>query len=65
MAMEGECLGCGIDIDYDEGPCPECGWDLDEFRGRGRHGLEKEGHGEPEDTGGSGPPPGPDGLLGI
>lgn len=66
MGMTGECLGCGIEIDYQESECPECGWDPKEFRDRGRHGLSKEGHGEPEETSGSGgPPPGPDGLRGI
>jgi len=65
--MDRRCLGCGIEIDYSEGVCPECGWDVAEFRARGRHGLEKPGHGEPESDsdGSSGPPPGPGGLLGI
>lgn len=67
MPMHGECLGCGIEFDYSEGECPECGWDPEEFRERGRHGLEKEGHGEPDDDGDDtgGPPPGPGGLLGT
>jgi len=63
--MDGECLGCGITIDYTE-PCPECGWDPESFRERGRHDLDESGHGEPEsDSGSGGPPPGPGGLLGT
>lgn len=65
------CLGCGADLD-DEGSCPECNWDIDAFRERGRHGLAKPGHGEPDDCdetdrdgGPDGPPPGPKGLLGF
>lgn len=64
--MEGECLGCGTEFDYEAGECPACGWSIDEFREHGRHGLEKTGHCEPEDSGGSGgPPPGLDGLRGL
>lgn len=64
--MNGECLGCGVDLDYTEEACAECGWAPEDFRERGRHGLSKPGHGEPESDGGSGgPPPGPDGLLGV
>lgn len=66
MPMLGECLGCGAEVDYEEDECPECGWTLDEFRERGRHGLAKDGHGEPEESGsGDGPPPGPGGLRGL
>jgi len=72
MAAVNECLGCGVDFDYAEGACPECGWSPEAFAERGRYGLAKPGHGEPEDGGddrgsgsGSGPPPGPDGLRGI
>lgn len=65
MATTGECLGCGVEFDYEEAACPECGWDLDSFRENGRHGLSKDGHGEPEDSGSGGPPPGPDGLRGL
>jgi protein PhnA len=61
--MDGECLGCGTEIDYSEGVCPECGWDPREFRERGRHALEKEGHGEPEEDRSGGGPPGPGGLV--
>jgi hypothetical protein len=67
MGAENECLGCGIDVDYDEGACPECGWDPADFAARGRYGLAKPGHGEPkegDDDGSGGPPPGPGGLLG-
>ncbi len=64
--MDGECLGCGTEIDYSEGACPECGWDPEDFRERGRYNLETGGHGEPEDdSSGSGPPAGPGGLTGI
>lgn len=65
MSMTGECLGCGVDFDYAEDACPECGWEPAGFRERGRHGLAKEGHGEPESDSGTGPPPGPDSLLGL
>ncbi|GAA0210354.1 MULTISPECIES: hypothetical protein [Halobaculum] len=79
MAAINECLGCGVDFDHSDGDCPECGWSPAEFSERGRYGLAKEGHGEPEDggdadrdgagddrDGGSrGPPPGPKGLLGF
>ncbi|MFC7097969.1 hypothetical protein [Halobaculum marinum] len=76
MAAINECLGCGVDFDHSDGDCPECGWSAREFAGRGRYGLAKDGHGEPEDDGdgdgdrggrGSarGPPPGPDGLIGF
>jgi len=66
MGAENECLGCGVDFDYDEDACPECGWDPQEFAARGRYGLATPGHGEPDDDGdgASGPPPGPGGLLG-
>jgi len=63
--MDGECLGCGIEFEYDEGDCPECGWGPEAFRARGRHGLGRPGHGEPEDDSSGGPPPGPDGVTGI
>ncbi|WP_049935166.1 hypothetical protein [Haloplanus natans] len=70
MGAENECLGCGVDFDYDEGACPECGWDPRDFSARGRYGLAKPGHGEPDDEsdgerdgGPSGPPPGPKGLF--
>jgi protein PhnA len=67
MGAENECLGCGVDFDYDESACPECGWDPEDFATRGRYGLEKSGHGEPDDGerdgGPGGPPPGPKGLL--
>ncbi|MES3517326.1 MAG: hypothetical protein PPP58_06655 [Natronomonas sp.] len=65
--MDGECLGCGSTIDYSAGDCPECGWNPESFRERDRHGLDREGHGEPEETSdeGGGPPPGPGGLLGM
>jgi|GEM_PF-1872377 len=71
MGAENECLGCGVDFNYDEGACPDCGWDPQEFAARGRYGLAKPGHGEPEDDGDgerdgpSGPPPGPGGLIGF
>ncbi|WP_251341784.1 hypothetical protein [Haloplanus halophilus] len=69
MGAENECLGCGVDFDYDLEACPECGWSPRDFAARGRYGLAKPGHGEPEDDGdgerdGGGPPPGPGGLLG-
>jgi len=54
MNTETACLGCGDPFDWDEGVCPECGWDRDEWAARGRHGLEKDGHGEPDDDGRSG-----------
>lgn len=69
MGAEQECLGCGVDFDTDDGVCPECGWDPADFAERGRYGLAKSGHGEPEDegdggrSGAGGPPPGPGGLL--
>lgn len=65
--MNGECLGCGVDVDYTGEACPECGWMPADFRDGGRHGLSTPGHGEPEDDGSGedGPPPGPDGLVGI
>jgi len=66
------CLGCGADLQDGEESCPECGWDIESFRERGRHGLAKPGHGEPDDGGDGdrdggpdGPPPGPKGLLGF
>lgn len=59
------CLGCGEPFDYAEKVCPNCDWDLEEFRDRGRHGLSKPGHCEPEDTIPGGPPPGPAGLRGL
>ncbi|GAB6860531.1 hypothetical protein ACFR97_08655 [Haloplanus litoreus] len=71
MGAENECLGCGVDIDYDADACPECGWDPADFAARGRYGLAKPGHGEPGDDGdgdrdgASAPPPGPGGLLGF
>ena len=65
MGMDGECLGCGVEFDYGEEECPECGWDLAAFRERDRHGLAKDGHGEPDDEGDGGPPPGPGSLRGI
>ncbi|MEF8977980.1 MAG: hypothetical protein V5A39_03790 [Haloarculaceae archaeon] len=63
--MNGECLGCGTEFDYRDGACPECGWDPEQFRERGRHGLAKAGHGEPEGDGNGGPPSGPGALTGI
>ena len=27
MSTDQECLGCGVDFDYDEGACPDCGRD--------------------------------------
>lgn len=64
------CLGCGSDLDADDDSCSNCGWDIETFRERGRHGLAKPGHGEPEDDGDGerdggpdGPPPGPKGLF--
>lgn len=57
MNVENACLGCGEPFDWDEGECPDCGWDSDEWAANGRHGLGKEGHGEPEEdesTGGGG-----------
>ncbi|MFB6194594.1 MAG: hypothetical protein ABEI80_00345 [Haloplanus sp.] len=68
MTLEGECLGCGVDFDYGDGCCPACGWEPSDFADRGRYGLAKPGHGEPEDDGSDGPggpPPGPGGLLGL
>ncbi|WP_277553731.1 hypothetical protein [Halobaculum limi] len=72
MAAINECLGCGEEFDHSDGECPECGWSAADFAGRGRYGLAKEGHGEPGDEGdgdrggsSSGPPPGPDGLIGF
>lgn len=63
----GECLGCGLDLDYTEESCPDCGWEPADFRARGRYGLSKPGHGEQEEDGdsGDGPPPGPNGLVGF
>jgi protein PhnA len=71
MGAENECLGCGVDFDYDEGVCPACGWDPQAFAARGRYGLAKPGYGEPDEDGDgdgehdgpSGPPPGPRGLF--
>ncbi len=57
MNMNTDCLGCGEPFDWSEGRCPDCGWDRDAWAESGRHGLEKEGHGEPEEDdrpGGSG-----------
>ena len=57
MNTENACLGCGEPFDWGDVECPACGWDRDEWAADGRHGLEKEGHGEPEEdreTGGSG-----------
>jgi len=73
MGAVNECLGCGVDYDYDYdgGTCPECGWDPREFAARGRYGLAKSGHSEPTGEGDgerespSGPPPGPDSLIGF
>jgi protein PhnA len=72
MGAENECLGCGVDFDYDLDACPACGWEPADFAARGRYGLAKSGHGEPDDEGDgerdggpSGPPPGPGGLLGF
>ncbi|GAB7010619.1 hypothetical protein [Halorubrum trueperi] len=48
MNAENACLGCGEPFDWDDGACPECGWTRDDWVARGRHGLEKDGHGEPE-----------------
>jgi hypothetical protein len=48
MNTENACLGCGEPFDWEEIECPECGWDRDAWAAEGRHGLEKEGHGEPE-----------------
>ena len=70
MGAENECLGCGVDFDYDEGVRPECDWDPRDFSARSRYGLANPGHREPDDEGDgerdggpSGPPPGPKGLL--
>ncbi|PSP81764.1 hypothetical protein BRC88_01405 [Halobacteriales archaeon QS_4_69_225] len=63
--MNGECLGCGAEFDYDVGSCPARGWNPEEFREQGRHGLARSGHGEPDDDGGGGPPPGPKGATRI
>ena len=30
MGAENECLGCGVDFNYDEGACPDCG-ELDAY----------------------------------
>ncbi len=48
MNTENACLGCGEPFDWGDDECPECGWDRDEWAERGRHGLEKEDHGEPD-----------------
>lgn len=65
MNIENACLDCSKPFDWGDGECPACGWDRDEWAASGRHGLEKEGHGEPEEedktgstgsgTGGLGP----------
>ncbi|UIP00698.1 hypothetical protein Hbl1158_04885 [Halobaculum sp. CBA1158] len=72
MAAINECLGCGVEFDHADGECPSCGWNAESFAERGRYGLAKEGHGEPDDEEegsrdgeSSGPPPGPDGLIGL
>lgn len=48
MNTETNCLGCGEPFDWSEEVCPDCGWDRSEWIDRDRHGLAKEGHGEPE-----------------
>ncbi|SNZ15053.1 hypothetical protein SAMN06269185_2362 [Natronoarchaeum philippinense] len=54
MNTDTACLGCGEPFDWDDGTCPDCGWCCDEWADRGRHGLEKEGHGEPPEDGTTG-----------
>lgn len=54
MSMNTACLGCGEPFDWGAGTCPTCGWNRDEWVAAGRHGLEKDGHGEPEDDGSGG-----------
>ncbi|MFW5917038.1 MAG: hypothetical protein ACOCRD_01365 [Halorubrum sp.] len=54
MNTENACLGCGEPFDWGDRECPECGWNRDEWAERGRHGLEKEGHGEPDEESRSG-----------
>ncbi|ACM56329.1 hypothetical protein [Halorubrum lacusprofundi] len=54
MNTEAACLGCGEPFDWSDGECPDCGWSRDQWAARGRHGLEKEGHGEPNEEGTSG-----------
>lgn len=49
MSSETACLGCGEAFDWDDTVCPECGWNRDEWAESGRHGLSKDGHGEPAD----------------
>ena len=51
MNTENACLGCGEPFDWGDVECPACGWDRDEWAASGRHGLEKAGHGEPEEDG--------------
>ncbi|WP_418284559.1 hypothetical protein [Halorubrum sp. DTA46] len=41
-------------VRLEDDECPECGWRRSEWAAQGRHGLEKEGHGEPEEDGSSG-----------
>lgn len=51
MSTQAACLGCGEPFDWSDGTCPECGWDRNAWVERGRYGLEKEGHGEPDEDG--------------
>jgi rRNA maturation endonuclease Nob1 len=46
MAKAKRCLRCAGEFDYEDGECPDCGWSSDEFRNRGRYGLERSGTGE-------------------
>lgn len=48
MSRETQCLRCSTTFDYDDGECPSCGWNASEFRERGRYGLSRPNHGEPE-----------------
>lgn len=64
MNTENACLGCGEPFDWGDDECPACGWRRSEWAARGRHGLAKEGHGEPPDDGGAGGAGGGTGGLG-
>lgn len=54
MNTDTACLGCGEPFDWEAGDCPACGWSRNEWADRGRHGLEKDGHGEPDEDGKAG-----------
>ncbi|MFC6823824.1 hypothetical protein [Halopelagius fulvigenes] len=60
MTRETRCLRCSTTFDYDDGECPSCGWSSSEFRERGRYGLSRTTHGEPDADGSERTATGPD-----